>query len=920
MNENASHKEDLEEEIPKPASEIPGIPVGEELSLDPVGGEEIDPIDRWWDDAESDERERVRNRRIEDGEHHRLKHAVPGSAEAPEESEEVIPPLPVEPKEKALMVEKDQDQDQKGDLEDEGLAEKAETRDDADKVRDLEDILKPLNAPQAGQAMDSSHPHEGPKEAFEMPTFSVSPLKRGQRTGAGESDPTSDLPEPVDKTVKVEAEEPSKEPEKPAIEDFNDKGETVEESAGKGKPEESDAFEGLDGLLGGQEESALPVTVAPPRKKAGCWTVFATIFFVLSLLIFGGIAVVAALVWSRAGDFGKEVTSLVSEKLEKKGIYLDFGTWSYEFPRGLVFDEVTVFDDASKERPAIKASSIGINIDILGLAKGGGQLGSTEISLKESKLTLFEGGEVFSEISGIDGEILAGEESIEVERLSAKVGGLLVDLTGRVHLSGSEEGAAAPESGVNDPGADPAAPDRLTLDFTAFRQIQPWLAIEGSGGKTPVLTVNFSMDAARPDLIELNGNLGGSEVTWSGINFNSVVVSFTVVPETGVLSFPSVQLGYGEGIIAASLTIDPSANILRVGQFQSTVDIVSLLKAWQPEYAEKLQAVRFVDAPTIRVTGEVPLADPTQAELEIRYEHGQGLVYLNGERELPLKDIRGTFKLSRGSLETNDAAADLFGGAVLVNGATRLTSDASPFNGLVEISRMPLDKAAVYFGQEKVGMSGNLFLTFRGVGYKDVSKIRGGGSLRIDEASLPTFPVLGPVQKLVGGIVPAFGATEKGSVTGAYIIESGVLLTNDLTIENGGARIITGGNLNLSSRETQFTSRGVLEPSLAAATGLADKAIVVQGSGPVTDPVVKISEFPIEFASAALGSVLGTSKESLGSLKEALAGSEDPAKVISGKIEEAAGIKIDPEITDLFKSFLSGGGESKPAVAVPVGQ
>ncbi|MEQ1842421.1 MAG: hypothetical protein ABL994_18635, partial [Verrucomicrobiales bacterium] len=491
---------------------------------------------------------------------------------------------------------------------------------------------------------------------------------------------------------------------------------------------------------------------------------------------------VAALAWSRAGDFGKEVTSVVTGKLEEKGIYLDFGSWKYEFPRGLVFDEVTVFDDASKERPAIKASSIGINVDILGLAKGGGQLGSAEISLKDSKLTLFEGPDVFAEVSGIEGEILAGEESVEVERLSAQVGGLRVDLTGRVKMT--ESAGAATEAKA--PDAEPAS-DRLTLDFTAFRQIQPWLALEGTGGEAPVLSVNFSVDAARPDLIELNGNLSGSEVKWSNIDFKSVVVAFTIVPETGVLSFPSVQLGYGEGIIAASLTVDPSANILRIGQFQSTVDIVSLLKSYQPDYAEKLKSVRFVDAPTIRITGEVPLADPTQADLEIRYEHGQGLVYLSGERELPLKDIRGTFKLSRGSLETNDAAADLFGGAVLVNGATRLTSDASPFNGLVEISRMPLDKAAVYFGQEKVGMSGNLFLTFRGVGYKDVSKIRGGGTLRIDEASLPTFPVLGPVQKLVGGIVPAFGATEKGSVTGAYIIESGVLLTNDLTIENGGA-------------------------------------------------------------------------------------------------------------------------------------
>jgi len=773
-----------------------------------------------------------------------------------------------------------------------------------------EDIEKSLKSRETGDFAESTLLDESGKISPEMPTFSVSPLKRGHRTGPANIDFLGDPPVP-EEAVAEEVRDPGRK-------DISDEIGALEKAPEKEKEDESDAFEGLDGLLGGQE-ATLPVTVTPPKKKAGCWTIFATLFFIGSLLVFLGIAAVAVLVWSRAGDFGNEVTAVITEKLEEKRIYLDFGTWKYEFPRGLVFDEVTVFDDASKERPAIKASGIGINVDILGLVKGGGELGSAEISLKDSKLTLFEGPEIFAEVSGIDGEILAGAESVVVERLSSKVGGLLVDLTGQVNLTEPEGGASTPDTEVKAPDAEPES-DRLSLDFTVFRQIQPWLAVEGTGGEAPVLTVNFSMDAARPDLIELNGNLSGSEVRWHQVDFTSAVVAFTILPETGVIGFPSVQLGYGEGIIAATLTVDPGSNILRIGKFQSTVDIVSLLKSYQPDFAEKLKSVRFVDAPTIQITGEVPLADPTQADLEIRYEHGQGFVYLSGERELPLKDIRGTFKLSRGSLETNDAAADLFGGAVLVNGATRLTSDASPFNGLVEISKMPLDKAAVYFGQEKAGMSGNLFLTFRGVGYKDVSKIRGGGTLRIDEASLPTFPVLGPVQKLVGGIVPAFGAKEKGSATGAYIIESGVLLTNDLTIENGGARIITSGNLNLSSQETQFTSRGVLEQSLAAATGLADKAIVVEGNGPVTAPVIKISEFPIEFASVALGTVLGTSKESLGSLKEALAGSEDPAKVISGTIEEATGIKIDPEITDLFKSFLGGGAEPKPAVAVPVGQ
>jgi len=652
----------------------------------------------------------------------------------------------------------------------------------------------------------------------------------------------------------------------------------------------------------------------PTRKKAGCWTVFATLFFFAAMLVLVVVGGAAAFAWTKFGDFEKEITTLATTRLEEQGIHLDYGSWSYEFPRGVVFDEVTFYDDATKARSAIKVSGLGVNVDFLSLAKNPGELGGAEFSLSDSKVTLFQKGELFAEIEGVDGEILADASTIKVERLDAKVGGLRVNLDGVVRLPDkATNGASAPAGEPAPEGAAKASP-LASLDFSGFRALQPWLGLEGTGSQPPLLALSFEMDAKEPDLATIEGTLGGSDLKWRGIELKSLAATFRIDPKTGELRFPNVQMGHGDGLVSAVFAIDMAAQKLRIESLQSTVDPFALLTAFDSTWADRFKSVRLTDAPMLQISGEMPLVDPANANLKIRYEHRQGLVYLDGEREMPISDIRGVFAYDRGALETNDAAGNLFGGQLYLNGATNLIREKRPFTGLIEITGMDLKKASGWFGEGGAGLEGRLNLTFRGTGNSEIASINGGGNLRIEEASLPGFPAIGPAQELIGKVVPAFAFKGRGTVTGAYILESGVLVTSDLMVRNSGARLVTNGNVNLASKETTFVTTADLEPALAAATGLKEKSIQIEGSGPLDQPVLKIRQFPVEFAASGLGEVLGTSPESLGGLKE-LIGTGNAAEVISGKIEEATGLQLDPAVTDLLKGLL--GGEDAPAAPAP---
>jgi len=202
-------------------------------------------------------------------------------------------------------------------------------------------------------------------------------------------------------------------------------------------------------------------------------------------------------------------------------------------------------------------------------------------------------------------------------------------------------------------------------------------------------------------------------------------------------------------------------------------------------------------------------------------------------------------------------------------------------------------------------MSGDLYLTFRGVGYSDVSRIRGGGTVRVDEAQLPSFPVIGPVQEMIGQVVPAFQFKENGAVSGAYLIESGTLLTNDFTIANSSANLLINGSVKLASQTTDFTALAGLNKPLALATGLEDKSIEVRGTGPLSEPTLTLSNFPVEFAAQNLNAILGTSPETLGSLTQILGGQENIAEVITGTIEEETGVDVGETVGALLQGFLA---------------
>lgn len=998
MKEKASPNEVVEDVIPRIDPDDPGLPAGEELAIDPVAGDEIDPVDKWWEKIETPEQEKSTNRRLEELEHGELpvRKKLPPILAAELEEIPAVTLSPTGETAAPLLPKAEEAAPATVTAPESPAARESQAVSDLEPAAPVAPALesppatgpsrKPPALPPAAAPAEAASPSpafgEGeekpvnPAGEGEMPDFDIAPLKRNHQIDLTKEDDLVELfggkeaaesgakpsifrepagqpkagklppslPPPPGPAASEAVSGPPPDPvEAPPAGQISEAAETpglvaeaavelpdpdpAEEITPLSPPTDPAPAETSTPMVSETAPETAPATTPAPvavigdglpavagtrvKAKAGCWTIFATLYFLATMLLL--LLVIGAVVaWKKLPHFEDRILGRAVSFLEERGVYLDHGAWRYEFPGRIVFDELTLYDAATKERPSLKATNLGIEFRLSSLGGGSGIPGSAEFIFDDSKVSLFEKGEPFAEIEGVNGEITADPSSLTVERLAAEVGGLRLHLDGVVHLapeSGTPKSDAASESGA---GSSALA----SLDFSGVRALQPWLGLEATGEERPVLQISFDMDSAEPELARVEGTLVGGAMKWQGIDLASLSAVFRANPGTGELRFPSVQIGYGEGLAVGSFSIDTAAQKLSIERLQSSVDLVALLSAYRLDLADTFRAIRCVDAPSLRVTGEVPLGEPSQANLKILYEHREGFVWTVDGKELPLRDLRGNFTFNRGSLETNDAAAELFGGTVALNGATNLLSESRPFNGLIEISALPLENAAEFFGATEKGLSGRLFLTFRGVGHSEIEKIRGGGTLRIDEAVLPSFPVLAQVRSLVGRVVPVFGRESSGSVTGAYLVESGTLVTNDLTVAGGGARIVTAATLILADKTVRFSSRASLEPALAAATALGDKAIVVEGEGPLEKPELRLESFPVEFAADSLGGVLGTSPETLKSLGD-LIGEEGGAEVITGTLEEATGIRLDDEVKGFLESLL---GEKEPEIprAAPV--
>ena len=867
----------------------PLFAVGEGLDLSPEPDSRLEMVeDRWWDSQSDPERTVPRNRKIE---------VEPEAQEAAEFSERDASPGLAEP---SPLVGSPQ-------LPTTALGEGDTT------------FPAPAETPGTERfPWDEIEKSEGGKSAASMSTDAVDATLAGEEaSGAGPSPQEREsaganagtgiasgenLP-----SFLVSTELPATSP---------DPSTKVPDPEAKNSP--ADNSLDLDAIAAQLPTGNLEGALIKPKAKAGCWTMFATLFFIFTMVVLVGLVGGAAFLWFKAKDFEASITAAARDQLAERGLFFDYEGWRYRFPRGIVLTNVSVYAQPNPDVVALTATDIGVNIDLWTLLESGGLDGTAELNFSDTELVLFDGGQEVTRLAGVDAEIFMSPEEVLVERFAAGWSGVRLRGSGRIGLSpegGADLTAAEPAgspTGTTSPGT--TSPGVFGIPLATLAAIQKVMAVE-SEGDVPSLDLEFSVESGQADSLLLAASLTGREFRWHGVTCNSLVAHATYVAADGILEIDSFQSTHGEGQISGTLSYYTATSEINLAQIQSNVDPLLILSEYDPALAVPYAGISFQEAPSLLLSGTIPLDAPKRSKLTIACQRLVGVTWKKESRSITIRDLRGTGILSDGTLEMDEIAATIWEGTALVKGTLRVVDPELPFSGLIDVKGASLSDFAESFGSLQEGLAGEMDVNFRGVGYRDPAKIRGGGQVEIRKAALGTFPAVGPVQAALGRILPAFSFTGEGTLRGAYIVEAGVLVTSDLKVENESAQLSLNGSLNLSKQETDFTVVAQLQAPLAAATGLVDKAIKVTGKGPLGSPTLKIKEFPLEFAGEGLGAVLGTTPETLALLEETLGNAEAASAVLSDQLESAVGLELGSEIRGLLNRL--GGAVGSEGASVP---
>ncbi len=700
----------------------------------------------------------------------------------------------------------------------------------------------------------------------------------GSEVTEPEASPTSDLSADLADSQTVSVPDIGEAPDLP-ISEVNELEEAISEENTKIAPE-PDAH---------PEQSAPTPKSNVKHHRAGCLSVFATSYLIASLLVLLLLAGVVTYAWLQREALSAKFTQTVVDEWKIDGIRIVPGACRYDFAHGAVFNDLSFYRGPADSDLLAKITKVSAAIDPVDLIATKPRLKARELSLRDSSITLYEKGKSLTVIQGVDARIHLDTNRLGIDRLSGVIGNLRLRIDGAYDLA----------SGVSSSGA--SAPSALS--WSSLAPLLPWLQVEAEGARLPTLSLSFSGKSGAAPSLSVTGNLEGyGDLRWRGVALKSIAISGEWDSTSGILRIPHAQVACGGGIVSAVLGVDWKKRVLGIERFESSADLAQVLPSYNAEWSQYFSHLRFVDSPLLRIAGTLSLDDPKNATLELVYTHRGGLEILSGERKLPLEDIRGRLVLhNQGVLETKDLAATLYGGQVQVAASVNLVREETPFVGFLKMASVPAESMAPWMGKVGTGLTGGLNLTYKGSGSlnQGLSHLTGNGTLLIENAVAAKLPIFGPVRTLAGRLVPILMGEEKGSVDASYQIESGVLITSDLTLRSGRLKIQTTGNVPLESQDVTFTAKVGLDSGIAAMVGLKDQVIYVDGKGPIDAPALTLSHFPIDFARVDLGGVLGTTSDTLAGLKELLP-KEKRSSVLAAP-EDGSKIHIFASVMEILK-------------------
>jgi len=307
--------------------------------------------------------------------------------------------------------------------------------------------------------------------------------------------------------------------------------------------------------------------------------------------------------------------------------------------------------------------------------------------------------------------------------------------------------------------------------------------------------IRFEMHGSKPELAAIKGSgtlrLGRTAVRGSWMD--RIESKFEVADSAFIYRNFTVNRGRGQG--TGTLIYDIGRREVRLEGVRSTLPPVDVLMWVDPKIADAVRPYRFRQSPLVQAHGMVHLQDVDKNNLSLKVDAEGGLDYdllnrtLKFGRTLADVDIKGQRVLA------NVKSAKLMGGDTSIRADVSTDEKEPVFSADVDVRKVDfarLTKLYFDYDDSRGALSGKFRFSAR-VG--EEQKLRGVGSLRVEDGHVFAIPVLGPLSDIINKILPGAGYETARLATADFRVGDEKISTNNLVIEGSGFSLFGSGDI-----------------------------------------------------------------------------------------------------------------------------
>jgi hypothetical protein len=297
----------------------------------------------------------------------------------------------------------------------------------------------------------------------------------------------------------------------------------------------------------------------------------------------------------------------------------------------------------------------------------------------------------------------------------------------------------------------------------------------------------------------------------TGIKAHVALTNFTVRGEAasdfetvllftnGVLKLAEPRLHRGaQQITASSLSIDFDADKIYLTNGFSTAEPMVVARAIGPQVARVLEPYRFLQPPTVRAEGIIPMRSERDADLHFDVDGGSFQWW-----KFNVSHINGRVDWTGDRLALRDVQAQFYGGNATGNAAFDFrprTGANFNFNVVASDANMQLLMTDLTGKPSKIEGLLTMRLSVTDANTEDWQSWQGKGRVNLRDGLIWEIPVFGIFSPVLDAVVPGLGSSRASEASATFDITNGVVGTDDLEVRASGAaamRLQYWGTVNL---------------------------------------------------------------------------------------------------------------------------